>query len=251
MDRLSPVVIAPSCILDLGAASGRGSRQIAKKFKKSRVIGFDASAGMLRIAKRNRPLFSKLTELRGDAMHIPLRTGSIDLAFANLLLPWVDNLPACLVEIARVLKKGGVFAFATLGPDSLAELRDAWAAADSGAHVNAFPDMHEVGDALTKAGLVDPVLDVDFLTVTYRDNASLYRDLTSSGARNSLIARRQTLTGKNRFSHMEDRLRSRRENGQLPVTLELVYGHAWGAGPRPQPGEFHLEPAAITRRTRR
>jgi len=247
--RLSAVVMTPSCILDLGAASGHGSRQIAKMFKKSRVISFDASGEMLRIAKRRKRFFSRLTELQGDARHIPLRAGSADLIVANLLLPWVDDLHACLSEISRVLSKGGVFAFATLCPDSLAELREAWAAVDHGAHVNIFPDMHDVGDALLKAGLADPVLDADYVTVTYRDSASLYQDLTASGARNNLIARRQTLTGKNRFGRMEDQLGSREKDGHLPITLELVYGHAWGAGP--MTGEILLDPASITRRTRR
>lgn len=248
LERLEPVTLAPSRILDLGAATGRGSRQLAKTYRKSRVVSFDVSGNMLKIAKKRKPLFSGLTELQGNAMQIPLQTGSIDLVFANLLLPWIDDLPVCLTEINRVLKKGGVFAFATLGPDSLLELRRAWSSADDGRHVNDFPDMHDVGDALVRAGLADPILDVDYLSVTYRDSGSLYRDLTASGARNSLVERRQTLTGKNRFRNMEQALRQGRGDGYLLLKLELVYGHAWGTGPRPKAGEYLLDPASITRR---
>lgn len=247
-ERLAPVVISPSRILDLGAATGRGSRELAKTFRKSRVISYDWSGGMLRIARKKKPLLSKLAELQGDAMHLPLQTGSIDLVFANLLLPWIGDLPACVREIARVLKKGGVFAFATLGPDSLLELRSAWSADDAYDHVNSFPDMHDVGDALVKGGLADPVLDVDRLAVTYRDTSALYRDLTASGARNSLVNRRKTLTGKRRFDAVSRKLATGTEGGQVSLTLELVYGHAWGTGPRSRTGEYLVEPGEITRR---
>lgn len=248
VERLSPLKINPSLILDLGAASGRGSRQLAKTFRKCRVISFDASGKMLRVAKKKKPLWSKLTELQGDAMQIPLQTGSIDLVFANLLLPWIVDLPACLAEISRILKKGGVFAFATLGPDSLAELRNAWLGDDDYDHVNHFPDMHDVGDALLTAGLTDPVLDIDQLAVTYRDKESLYRDLTATGARNSLVNRRKTLTGKQRYAAMEKALAAGCEGDHLLLNLELVFGHAWSAGPQPIAGEYHVDPAAITRR---
>jgi malonyl-CoA O-methyltransferase len=250
IERLAPVVIGPSRILDLGAATGRGSRELAKAFRKSRVISCDWSGEMLRIARRKKPLLSKLAELQGDAMHIPLQTGSIDLVFANLLLPWIGDLPACVREIARVLKKGGVFAFATLGPDSLLELRAAWSVDDDYDHVNSFPDMHDVGDALVQGGLADPVLDIDRLAITYRDSNSLYRDLTASGARNSLANRRKTLTGKQRFDAVKRTLATGTDGGELSLTLELVYGHAWGTGPRARTGEYVVAPAEITRRQR-
>jgi len=251
IERLSPVKITPSWILDLGAATGHGSRQLARIFRKSRVVSFDVSGKMLRIARKKKPLLSKQTELQGDAMHIPLQTGSIDLVFANLILPWLSDLPDCLIEIVRILKKGGVFAFATLGPDSLAELRSAWSGDDEYDHVNHFPDMHDVGDALMRAGLRDPVLDIDHFAVTYRDNDSLYRDLTANGGRNSLGNRRKTLTGRGRFDSMEKALAARHKDGHLPLNLELVYGHTWGAGPRLSAGEYYFEPTAITRRAQR
>lgn len=248
LQRLSPALIKPSCILDLGCATGTGSRQLAKQYRRARVISFDTSAAMLRLARRKRTRLSKLTELRGDASRIPLRDGSVDLVFCNLLLPWVNDLPACLAEIGRVLQKGGVFAFATFGPGSLGEIRTAWNSLDQDWHANAYPDMHDVGDALVRAGLREPILDVDHLRVTYPNPDSLYQDLTNSGARNSLRNRRKTLTGKQRFRQMEKNLGAEAENGALALNLELVYGHAWGGGPQLPAGEFRLDPATISRR---
>jgi len=249
IERLLPVKIEPARILDLGAATGSGSRQLAKAYRKSRVVSYDVSGSMLRIAKQKKSFLSKVTEVQGDALGLPFRAGCFDLVFANLLLPWISDLPACFTEVARVLKKGGVFAFSAIGPDSLANMRSAWS--DEDHHVNRFPDMHDIGDALVNAGLSDPVLDVDYLTVTYRNYDDLYRDLTASGARNCLVHRRQSLTGKGRFREMESALAASFEAGELPLRLELVYGHAWGTGPRPRPGEYLLSPASIGKRAGR
>lgn len=205
---------------------------------------------MLQLAKQRRPFFAKPSALQADASNIPLQDGSVDLVFANMLLPWVGDLPACFSEVARVLRKDGVFAFATFGPDSLSEIRQAWHAIDEDWHVNAYPDMHDIGDALVRAGLRDPVLDVDHLTVTYRDTAALYTDLTCAGGRNCLHGRRRTLTGKQRFRAMDRLLADRMADGVLSLSLELVYGHAWGGGPRLPAGEFRLDPSDIPRRTR-
>jgi len=248
--RLSPTIIKPARILDMGCATGTGSRLLAKQFRRARVISFDASFGMLERARGKRSGLSKLTVLQGDASRIPLQDGSIDLVFSNLLLPWINDLSACLAEVSRVLRADGVFAFATFGPDSLGEIRAAWHSLDQDGHANVYPDMHDIGDALVRAGLRDPVLDVDYLQVTYRDANSLYQDLTNSGARNSLQDRRKTLTGRQRFRQMEQNLLSQAENGALSLNLELVYGHAFGAGPQLPEGEFRLDPAMISRRRR-
>jgi len=248
MQRLSPVTLQPQRILDLGCGTGSGSAPLARRFRGSQVIGMDASFAMLQCNARKKTLFAKRLALQGDAARIPLQDGSVDLVVANMLLPWIDDLPGCLAEIARVTRKDGVFAFATLGPDSLSELRKAWRSVDEQWHVNAYPDMHDIGDALLQAGLRDPVLDVDYLTVTYRDTAALYRDLTSAGARNCLSGRRKTLTGKQRFRAMERLLATQENDGVLSLRLELVYGHAWGSGARVSGHEFHVDPTRISRR---
>ena len=128
-----------------------------------------------------------------------------------MLLPWIGDLTACFSEVARALKKGGVFTFATLGPDSLASLRHAWESSPTARITSTrLPDMHDVGDSLVRAGLTDPVLDVDKLAVAYRDTSSLFRDLSACGARNCLAERRRTLTGKSRFRAMQDNLPANR-----------------------------------------
>lgn len=248
IERLSPLMIEPGTIVDLGSAIGTGSRALAKKFRGARVIAVDLSVGMLKASRSKRSRFSKLREVQADARQIPLADQSVDLLFANMLLPWLPELPECFPEVARVLKKGGVFAFATLGPDSLATLRNAWYDTDEDGHVNRFADMHDVGDAMVAAGLADPVLDVDRLTVTYGSVDGLYRDLTECGARNCLKNRRRTLTGKTRFERVSEQLLAGATNGRLAIELELVFGHAWGRGARLPAGEFRVDAGSIGKR---
>ena len=226
LQRLLPVKIQPRKILDLGCATGTGSKQLARRFRGSHLVSLDASFAMLQRVRQRRSFLSRPTVLQGDAAQIPLKDQSVDLVFANMLLPWVDDLPACLLEVTRVLRKDGLFAFATFGPDSLSEIREAWHSIDEDWHVNAYPDMHDIGDALVRAGLRDPVLDVDHLTVTYHDTDALYRDLSSAGARNCLFGRRRSLTGKLRFKAMDELLVARMTDNVLSLRLELVYGHA-------------------------
>ena len=248
MSRLEPMRIDIKRILDIGGATGSASRDLCGRFKRSRVIVLDASHEMLRTTRGKQSWFSRVSAMQGNATALPVQTGRVDLVFANLVLPWIDDVQAMFTEVARVLKKGGLFVFSTLGPDSLSELREAWANVDNNQHVNSFADMHDVGDGLVHAGLRDPVLDTDFLQVSYRDTASLFRDLTLVGGRNSLSGRAKALTGKDRFRKMEQQLERRFRDGLLELKLELVYGHAWGDGPRQPAGEYRVDATEIPRR---
>jgi len=249
LDRLSPMRIRADCILDLGSAIGRDQPTLRKLFRGALVFGIDRSRAMLLQAKRNRSWFSRVGDIQADATRLPIADGSVDLIYANLLLPWIDELPDCFAEIARVLRKDGLFVFSTLGPDSFRELREASGeAADSS--VRMFRDMHVVGDELVKCGLRDPVLDVDSLSLEYHDTDRLFLDLKYTAAGNSLRLRRRTLSGKGRFQSLRDRLTGNGENLPFKVSLELVYGHAWGGGPLPSAGEYRVAASGIGRRRR-
>ena len=240
LGRLAPMVIEPRTILDLGAATGSATRDLAKSFRRARVVAVDLSRNMLEQTRRKQGWFSRVTTVQADAAALPIANQSIDIVFANQLLPWVGNPAQTFSEVARVLADDGLFLFATLGPDSLSEIRRAWAALDSDVHVNLFPDMHDIGDAAVRAGLRNPVLDVDRLTVTYEDTESLFHELTAMGARNSLSKRNRSLSPAKRFKAMKAALNSSRDGGPLTLELEIVYGHCWGSGARTVDGEFRV-----------
>jgi len=249
-ERMSPMLVDVKRIVDIGSATGSAARELAKRYRGSHVLCLDRSLEMLKVARKSRWRFTRVSELQADAAAVPLQSGSIDLVFANMLLPWIDDVGEFFPEVNRVLRKDGLFAFSALGPDSLLELRQAWAKVDPGEHVHAFMDMHDIGDALVRAGMREPVLDVDYLTVTYHDADALIGDLTRAGARNSLAGRRDTLTGRHRFEEMKRVLNDFREDGLLACRLELVFGHAWGGGPMQEPGEFRVDASRIGHRSR-
>jgi malonyl-CoA O-methyltransferase len=153
------------------------------------------------------------------------------LVFANLILPW--TLPdRVFAECARVLRPGGLALVTTLGPDTLIELRRAWTRVDERIHVHGFIDMHDIGDLAQRAGLVEPVVDVDRLTISYASLAALVADLRATGSANSAAGRREGLTGRARWQAFEAAFREQAEAGRLAVTIELVFAQAWGAGRR-------------------
>ena len=241
VSRLEPLLIDGYTILDLGSATGTTGRQLRRRFRRAHIVSLDISRAMLEQARRRKSLLSKSSFVLADAEMLPFASGTFDLVVANQLLPWIADPGAVFREVARVLGKGGVFAFATLGPDSLREIAGAWAEVDAGEHVNRFPDMHDIGDSLVNAGLADPVLDVDRLAVTYENPEKLFVDLTRAGARNALAGRHRGLTGRRRFQAMKQALDQSGGEGQILLDLELVYGHCWGTGPKNDPADFRID----------
>lgn len=239
--RLEPLLVEGRTVVDLGSATGAANRSLEKRFKAAHVISIDIAHGMLTRARAKKSWLSKSSFAQANANALPLGDESVDVIFSNLLLPWVDDPTQVFSEVARVLKKGGVFTFATLGPDSLQEISRAWRRVDNEIHVNRFLDMHDLGDGLVNAGLRDPVLDVDRLSVSYNKSNNLFADLTAVGARNSLRQRARGLTGKQRFAAMVAVLEGSADNGDIALDLELVYGHCWGAGPKIDPRKVEID----------
>ena len=250
LGRLDGVVVDATVVVDLGAATGAALRPLKKRFRGASVIAVDLARNMLERCKRRGTWISKPLLVQADAAQMPFADHSIDVVFSNMLLPWMADPARLGEEAARVLRSGGLFAFATLGPDSLANFAEAWADVDDFDHVPAFPDMHDLGDTMLRAGLRDPVLDVDRLVVTYEDTGALFRDLTAVGARNCFRNRRRSLTGSDMFANFRSRLEAARVDGRIRLEFELVYGHCWGSGGSKAKAEVHIAPHAIPIRSR-
>lgn len=245
LTRLMPMLVDAKTIVDLGCATGTAGRALSRQFRRAHIISIDLSHQMLRQAQRKRSLFRRSSVVQADAITLPLASESVDLVFANLLLPWISDPAHLFTELARVLRKDGLLVFSALGPDSLKELRQAWQG--EGAHVNRFLDMHDIGDAVVRSGLRDPVLDVDRLQVSYENPRALFDDLTAMGGRNSLENRSRSLLGKARFEAMTATLAG---SSALTLDLELIYGHCWGCGAQLGPGEVRIDAMQIGRRDR-
>jgi len=242
LSRLEYIKLQPSRILDAGCRTGYSTRQLATRYNKASVIALDIAQKMLSEArnqhpwwKRHLPLLNSATQyLCGDPENLPLSANSIDLAWSNLALQWFD-LERSVSEAHRVVTSGGLFIFSTFGPDTLKELRNAFSGIDQYEHVNRFIDMHDIGDALVHAGFADPVMDMEIITVTFNDLAVITRDLKSLGERNHLAGRRPGLMTPKRWQEVTERYESFRREGKLPVTIEVIYGHAWKPQPKSLP----------------
>jgi len=248
LQRLDLVRLEPAVIVDLGSGTGHASRELMRRYPRAQVIAMDLSASMLVAANSQQRWWRRFKRVCADAAALPFATASVDLLYSNLMLQWCDDLDAVLAECRRVLKPQGLLTFSTFGPDTLRELRGAFAAADEAVHVNRFLDMHDIGDALVRSRLAEPVLDVEHYTVTYDDVLGLMRDLKSIGAHNVADGRPQGLMGRGRLTRMRAAYEQHRRDGKLPATYEVVFGQAWGTAPATRAGEVRVSIDSIKRR---
>jgi malonyl-CoA O-methyltransferase len=228
LERLDLVRLEPAVVLDVGCGTGAGAQELKRRYRGSRVVALDLAERMLHQAARRQGLLRRFQRVCANAAALPFGHDSVDLVFCNLALHWCDDPDRLFAECRRVLRPGGLFTFTTYGPDTLVELRRAWATADRHVHVNRFIDMHDLGDALVRAGLAEPVLDVERYTLTYGSVRDLMRDLKAIGGHNVNAGRSHALTGKGTLGRMTAAYEQARVDGRLPATYEVVYGQAWG-----------------------
>src|SRR5512134_3200871 len=232
-ERLAYVRHDPARILDAGCGAA-GLAILRERYPAAEVVATDFALGMLRRARDARPLTARARSLlRGAREHfvcadisaLPLKPGACSMVWSNLALAWSGDIDATLREWHRALEVGGLLMFSTYGPDTLKELRTAFA--DTTPHVHPFADMHDVGDALVAAGFADPVMDMEVITLTYGSPEGLIADLRAGGLRNAHADRRRALTGARRWVRARTALAGLARDGRVPASFEIVYGHAW------------------------
>lgn len=234
LERLDYIRISPARILDLGSGTGYATRPLRERYPDSHLVSLDLAPAMLALARTaTQPSWVKqlisparMSWLCADGESLPLADASVDLVFSNLALQWCDPV-RIFAEAVRVLRPGGLLLFSTFGPDTLKELRAAFATVDGSPHVNQFIDMHDLGDQMVRARLADPVMDMEHLTMTYTELGPLLRELKDIGAHNMLPGRERGLMGKSRWARLIEAYEPFRKEGRLPATYEVVYGHAW------------------------
>jgi len=239
LERLDYVKIAPQRVLDLGCGTGASLGALSERYAKALVVGVDASAAMLAVARQERSRLryllpflrgKKSSLLAADALALPVKSGVFGMAWSNLMLHWIaDPLPV-FREIQRTLEVGGLFMFSTFGPDTLKELRASFS--DGYAHCQRFTDMHDYGDMLLECGFADPVMDAEVLTMTYPSVDGLLSDLRRSGSGCAMHDRRRALMGRSVWLAARAEYGKQMKDGRLPATFEVVYGHAWKVQPK-------------------
>ena len=240
LSRLDLVKIKPKAMLDAGCGTGHGSFGLQKRFRNAQVYSLDIALGMLQKTRAQRPFLHKIlgknSLVCADIEHLPIASASMGLVWSNLALQWCNDLDGAFSEAARVLQPNALFMFSTFGPDTLKELRTATNEINLGnghTHISRFIDMHDIGDALIRAGFSAPALDVEHYTLTYDDVKSVMKDLKNIGAHNATQGRARGLQGKGFLQNLTQQYEQFRSQGKLPATFEVIYGHAWKAESKP------------------
>ena len=170
-----------------------------------------------------------------DEEALPFADGSLDLVVSALALQWVNDLPGTLIQIRRALKPDGLLLAAMLGGDSLMELREAFASAESeiegglSPRVAPFADLRELGALMQRAGFALPVVDSDRLTVRYDSAFALMRDLRAMGATNVLVERRRAPLRRATLMRMAQIYAQRFSDadGRVRATFEIAWLSGW------------------------
>lgn len=227
LERLDCILAEPKVIVDLGAGTGEHTAALAKRYPRARTYGLDLAEPMLKKMRKRSSWRRPIRAVCADIQSLPFSDNSVDLIFSSLAMQWCESLDETFKEFRRVLRPGGFILFSTFGPDTLNELRQSWAAVDACEHVHNFIDMHIVGDAMLHAGLAEPVMDIENLTLTYKNVYELMRELKGIGAHNVSHDRQRGLTGRKRLQAFEQAYEKFRCDGVVPASYEVVYGHAW------------------------
>ncbi len=246
---------APATVLDAGSGPGSGSMALRARYPQAHVVALDLALPMLQVHAGEPGDPHRLSRVCADVQALPLADASLDLVHSNLCLQWCEDPGLALAEFRRVLRPDGRLLFSTFGPDTLKELRAAFARVDSTPHVSRFIDMHDIGDALLASGFRDPVLERDDFILTYADAPSLMRELRALGATNADALRQRSLTGKGHWQRVIDACETFRRDGVLPATYEVIYAYALAPGPgqprRTPDGDIASFPVARLRGSRR
>jgi len=229
VERLDYMLLKPNVILDAGVGTGYCTLDLVERYPHSQVIALDIAHAMLQQTKEKSKQHPRTSYLENDVEKLALADNSVDLIISSLTVQWCNDYIKAFEEFKRVLKPGGCLLFSSFGPDALKELRHCWYKVDNDYHVNSFIDMHHIGDALMQTGFADPVMDSEVITITYKDVYQIMRDLKTIGAHNVLNGRRHSLTGKGRLKAMIAEYETFRSDDVLPMSYEIVYGHAWVA----------------------
>ncbi|TWG83815.1 malonyl-CoA O-methyltransferase [Cupriavidus gilardii J11] len=244
-ERMPLIRIQPERALDIGCGHGQGLAALRAQYPDAQIAGLDISGAMLAHAAQRDPqrqpgwlgrLLGKRPTfdlVQGDLATLPFADGAFDLLWSNLALHWHPEPHLVFPEWHRVTRQEGLVLFSLFGPDTLKELRSAFADVDAQDHTLRFVDMHDIGDMLVNSGWSTPVMDMETLTVTYETPERLLEEVHTLGGLRHPPGAFAGMRGKRwRAALLAALDRRRNADGVIPLTFEIVYGHAWKLAPR-------------------
>lgn len=207
-------------VLDLGCGTGYMAELLQEKNPSLNVFLADLAQPMVQIAREK---LHGLPGIVADGECLPITNNSLSAVVSSLALQWCNHLDVAVSEAHRVLQQGGYFAFSTLGPETLWELKKAWEKVDSYTHVNQFQNPEFVHAALDKAGFGEIEMQRYSLVVQYDELMQLLRELKGIGAHNINPGSRPGLTGAKQMRQLENAYASLRDNqDRFPATYDVI-----------------------------
>ncbi|WP_432696373.1 malonyl-ACP O-methyltransferase BioC [Marinobacterium sp. YM272] len=213
----------PEVVMDLGSGTGYASPKLRAHYPQALLLSLDLAEGMLAYARGQHQL-AQHCQVCGDAEQLPLADNSVDLVFSSLAIQWCERPELLFAELRRVLKPGGRVIVATLGPATLAELKQAWAAVDADRHVNEFWPLARIQDAAKSLHQVEQQTQLRVLE--YGKLGQLMHELKALGAHNVNARNHQGLSSRTRLKTLTQAYEGMRlTSGSLPASYELYYCH--------------------------
>ena len=212
----------PATVLDLGCGTGFFCSQLQLRYPEAQYVGLDIAEGMVKYARGRGG--ANCDWLVADAEALPLANESVDLVFSSLALQWCYRPEHLFSELARVLRPGGLCVFTSLGPDTLCELRSAWAAVDAHQHVNSFLPAGELVAAAGRISSIDMSLESRAFRMEYARVRDLLDELKTLGAHNMNRRRPAGLTSRRALQGMLHAYEGARSDGLLPATYDVIFG---------------------------
>lgn len=228
--RRRALKLAGDRFLDHAAADGLADRlaAVTRPFTRGLWIG-DAPP-----APEVAPYAADWVHADFDAQEVLHAEGGFDVAVSLFSLQTINDLPGALVQIRARLKPDGLFVAALLGGNTLSELREAFALAETqtrggiSPRVSPFADVRDLGALLQRAGFALPVADVERLTVRYGDFFALVRDLRAHGFTNTMSARSRSPLRRDTLAALLAHYAERHgEDGKLNARFETLYLTGW------------------------
>jgi SAM-dependent methyltransferase len=228
-DRLGMVLRRFEIGVDLGTPGDAVRAALRKLDAVGTIVGADVIA-------RGKPF------VIADEEALPFRDAGLDLVVSVLALHFANDLPGVLAQIRRALKPDGLFVAALFGGETLIELRQAFAEAESeieggvSPRVAPFADLRQLGALLQRTGFALPVVDLERVTVRYDSAFDLMRDLRRMGATNPLVARRRAPLRRETLTRMAD-IYARRfadNDGRIRASFDIVWLSGWAPHPDQQ-----------------
>ncbi len=208
-------------LLDLGCGTGFLTGELLACSASETLLVLDIALAMVQATQGKYINEESVRFICADAEYLPFAEHTIDSVFSNLALQWCHNLEAVFKDIKRVLKPNGQLVFSTFGPQTLYELKNAWAGVDNFNHVNSFYSQDQLVQFLEEAGFKEIELTATIYSPCYETVVSLMQSLKQLGAQQVIEGGRKSITTKSAMQQMMAAYEDHRVDGVIPATFEV------------------------------